>query len=324
MKKSSPQIVVITDRQDAHVPMVQKHTNIPMTILDPQALLEGITCTFELERKKMVVTYNRVRLDNVVGVWYRKPTIITDDQLPVAAELKPYVLSSIHRHNSLLYSSFHNARWLSDYYAMSRAEDKSWQLEMAAKLGFNVPGTLMTSDPAAARAFINTHHATVVKSYAAYSPGAARLQKGFLTTRINKQSLPDLTNLYLTPSIFQEAVETAFDVRVTVVDNEVFAAKISNDSLDDSSPVLDWRIGHSQGDMRIESYELPQKTERQCVALIKALGLSYGAIDLVMDKQGQLWFLENNSNGQWGFVEIETGQPIGKAIARFLTGLAGL
>jgi hypothetical protein len=48
--------------------------------------------------------------------------------------------------------------------------------------------------------------------------------------------------------------------------------------------------------------------------------LEFGAIDLVLDKKGEIWFLENNANGQWAFVEEATGQPIGKAMADLLQG----
>lgn len=59
----------------------------------------------------------------------------------------------------------------------------------------------------------------------------------------------------------------------------------------------------------------------QCVALVKDLGLEFGAIDFILDKKGVYWFLEINPNGQWGFVEERTNQPIGAAIAaRLKTG----
>jgi hypothetical protein len=40
----------------------------------------------------------------------------------------------------------------------------------------------------------------------------------------------------------------------------------------------------------------------------------------VLDKKGEIWFLEINPNGQWAFVEEVTGQPMGKALADLLQG----
>jgi len=50
-----------------------------------------------------------------------------------------------------------------------------------------------------------------------------------------------------------------------------------------------------------------------------SLGLTFSAIDFVVDSKGVYWFLENNPNGQWAFVEQETGQQMGKALAELLT-----
>jgi glutathione synthase/RimK-type ligase-like ATP-grasp enzyme len=52
--------------------------------------------------------------------------------------------------------------------------------------------------------------------------------------------------------------------------------------------------------------------------MTRALGLKFSAIDLVVDVHGDVWFLELNPNGQWGFVELATGQPIGAAMAALL------
>lgn len=78
------------------------------------------------------------------------------------------------------------------------------------------------------------------------------------------------------------------DVRATVVGEKVFAAAIRNDKLAKNSRVRDWRIGHYQGEMRIEAYtDFPENVARMCVAHTKALRLYYGAIDLVLDKKGE-------------------------------------
>jgi hypothetical protein len=49
------------------------------------------------------------------------------------------------------------------------------------------------------------------------------------------------------------------------------------------------------------------------------MGLNFGALDLIEDTSGKIWFIENNAGGQWAYVEQATGLPIGKAIAELLT-----
>jgi glutathione synthase/RimK-type ligase-like ATP-grasp enzyme len=52
-------------------------------------------------------------------------------------------------------------------------------------------------------------------------------------------------------------------------------------------------------------------------------GLAYAAFDFAEDEDGFWWFLECNQSGQFGFVELETGQPISEAVAQWLSQPVG-
>lgn len=67
------------------------------------------------------------------------------------------------------------------------------------------------------------------------------------------------------------------------------------------------------------AYDLPVEIEQKCIQLTKMLSISFGAIDLVRDKNGDYIFLEINPNGQWAWVEMETGLKISDEIIKFLT-----
>lgn len=69
-------------------------------------------------------------------------------------------------------------------------------------------------------------------------------------------------------------------------------------------------------------YQLPEAMADRCIALTRKLGLRFGAIDFVLDQEGQLWFLEINPNGQWGWIETRTGHPIAAAIVSELERIA--
>ena len=97
---------------------------------------------------------------------------------------------------------------------------------------------------------------------------------------------------------------------------QVFATAIW--SQDNEETETDWRKG-SRPDLRHEKIVLELRVQRQCVKLVQRLGLRYGAIDLVCDRSGKLWFLEINPNGQWAWIENLTGYPIAAAIVDELT-----
>ena len=50
----------------------------------------------------------------------------------------------------------------------------------------------------------------------------------------------------------------------------------------------------------------------------QALGLTFGAIDLILTPQGDHIFLEINPAGQWAWLQDSTGDPIAKTIAMWL------
>jgi hypothetical protein len=194
-------------------------------------------------------------------------------------------------------------------------------MEVAGSLGFQIPDTLITSDSAAAQKFIADRPATIIKSSANIFPHSPDGDPTMFYSKIvHPHSNIDLSGLSLAPAIFQQIVEPLFEVRVTVVEDKVFSAAIHIGKFTDDMPgVRDWRPAYYFDKLDVELYRLPKDLEQKCVELVKRLGLAYGAIDLIYDKNKQFWFLENNPNGQWAFVEQRTGQQIGKEIAKSLS-----
>jgi glutathione synthase/RimK-type ligase-like ATP-grasp enzyme len=317
-QRPKPRVLVITDKRDVHVPFVQVHIPESLLVIDPKAIVEGVELTYRLRKGKLVVIYNGKPLDSVVGVWYRRPQYPGLENLSVTEGYKGYAVSALAWHMDQLRTAFKNAVLVSDYYAMWRASNKSWQLDVAGDLGFHIPETVITSSAITAKRFIDTHDRVIVKSMSTELPVTGGVKKVFYTTVLDKSSLPDLNNLRLAPAIFQEALDTDYDLRVTVVGTKVFTAAVHNENLGKDPTLLDWRERTHK--LHLEPFTLPDDLEKRCVELVGKLGLLWGAIDLVMDKKGKIWFLENNSNGQWAFVEQACGLPIGKAFADLLSG----
>ena len=115
--------------------------------------------------------------------------------------------------------------------------------------------------------------------------------------------------------IFQEYVAADADIRVTAVGETFFATSINATR---GGYDVDYRM-----DLAGASFtptDLPPETERGLRALMKRLGLVYGAIDLRRTRDGDV-FLEINPAGEWHFVEDRTGQPITETVARLLITL---
>jgi glutathione synthase/RimK-type ligase-like ATP-grasp enzyme len=314
-------VAVISARGDAHFTHLLPFLKRKPLLIDPESLIEGGRLSFAFSHGRSEASYQGIGLETIRTIWYRKPEEITISNLPVPIEYGPYSQTALKGHTALLRTYFRNALWVSDYYAIQRASNKEWQMEVAHRLGFNVPETTITSDPHAAKNFVDKHKTVIVKSMAYMFPSIGNVPHFFYAKRVEHSDSIDLRKLFLAPAIFQQAIEVVADLRITVIGNKVFAAKIVADSREDTPSVRDWRINYTDQGSSFEVYnKLHRDLRDKCRLLVKGMNLMYGAIDLVIDTSGKIWFLEINPNGQWAFVEDDTGQPMGQALADLLEG----
>jgi glutathione synthase/RimK-type ligase-like ATP-grasp enzyme len=117
------------------------------------------------------------------------------------------------------------------------------------------------------------------------------------------------------PLIIQEYVPKRVELRITVVDSQVFAAEIHSQA--SARTQHDWRHYDNERTPYVP-HALPAAIAALCVRLVRVMGLCYGAIDMVLTPEGEYVFLEINPNGQWAWVEGLTGLPIADAITELL------
>ncbi|WP_149030423.1 hypothetical protein [Kitasatospora sp. MBT66] len=165
----------------------------------------------------------------------------------------------------------------------------------------SIPDTLTTTNPDAAASFIAAGR-TVVKPM-------TQVNVDFAPAWEITSSDP-LIGLTPVPHTFQRLIDKKADLRVTVVGDQVFAARITSDR-------LDWRAAPDAA--TYELVELDDVTVHQLRDYMAAASLAFGAFDFAEDAEGRPWFLECNANGEWGWIEETTGAPIGEAIAEWLT-----
>ncbi|HCF3050089.1 hypothetical protein ACM714_18410 [Pseudomonas aeruginosa] len=207
--------------------------------------------------------------------------------------------------------------WLNAPMDIFAAEDKPRQLMLASEIGFNVPQAVITNDIASVREVVQAGPAIGKPLRQALINGEQ--ERVIFTTRLEDLRDSDEDAISLAPFIAQTEIKKQYDVRVTVVGSQLFATAIRSQEYEETT--VDWRQG-SRSDLKHERIELPSEVGEQCTVLMKHLNLRYGAIDLVCDQQGKLWFLEINPNGQWAWIENLTGYPIAAAIVDELEDIA--
>jgi glutathione synthase/RimK-type ligase-like ATP-grasp enzyme len=208
-------------------------------------------------------------------------------------------------------------RWLNSPLAILEAENKPKQLARAFELGFQIPETIITNKASTVRRFVSDGPSVAKPLTTALMEIDGREQVIF-TSQIEALHLEDDVSIEAAPIILQKQIIKQCDLRVTVVGSKIFAAEIH--SQDREETIVDWRKG-SRPDLPHKKHELPYSIAERCISLTKSFGLRFSAIDLVLDKLGNYWFLEINPNGQWAWIENRLGLPIAEAIADELEGI---
>ncbi|GAA5611683.1 ATP-grasp ribosomal peptide maturase [Streptomyces platensis] len=207
-------------------------------------------------------------------------------------------------------------RWLPPPGRAADAEYKPRQLRVAADVGLSVPRTLITNDPYAAKDFAESLDGGPV-IYKPFFPvrGTVRGQTAAVyASIIDPGDLPH-ADIASTAHMFQEWVPKAYEVRLTAVDGQIFAAEIHADS---DAGRIDWRSDYDSHTYRV--CDPPPEVATGVQRMLDRLGLPYGAFDFVVTPEGQWRFLEVNPSGQYGFIEQATGLRITAAICDYLEG----
>ena len=246
------------------------------------------------------------------SVWFRRP------KLPeLKAENEAEKLYLMNDYDSLLdniYLLINSKKWLSHPKNVYHAENKLLQLKIAQEIGFQIPDTLITNSHKKLTKFFVTHKNNVIIK--PIRQGRILQKEGFktiFTNKIDEEKIKTINEFDLTPSIFQEYISKEYEIRVTVVDDKVFSAKVNSQATDETK--IDWR----KEKIPFVKYLLPKSISDKCVEITKKLNLSFGAIDLIKNKKGEYVFLEINPNGQWAWLETEAELKISDEIISFLT-----
>jgi len=185
---------------------------------------------------------------------------------------------------------------------MGSNASKPYQAQLIAQSGFRVPETLITNDPDLVREFHAQHGRVVYKSISGIRS---------IVQELTTADLERLDHVRYCPTQFQVFVDGT-NVRVHVVGDEIFATRIDSDA-------TDYRYaGRQGGDVDLSATTLSDGLAERCVRLTEALGLAFAGIDLKVASTGEAFCFEVNPSPGFSYYENSTGQPIARAVARYL------
>jgi hypothetical protein len=255
-------------------------------------------------------------LDGVDHIWYRRPGQPDPGDAVDANFREDARLQSAAFLEDLW--SLAPGRWLPGAPSVLRRPGKLTHLRLAAALGFSTPATLVTNESGTFLGFYRRNDGQVISKLLGRSPiNSAESAFARYTELVEPWEIVEADAIRLGPVIFQQYVEKRLELRVTLVASRVFAAAIDSQAAQHSR--IDWRR-YDRRNARITEYKLDSRTEDRCRELMTHLGLSFAAIDLIVDRNDRVVFVELNPNGQYLWIEDATGMPISEAIADHLEG----
>ena len=154
-----------------------------------------------------------VRADDIVAVWARKfwTPKLADDLDP---QFHEYCVRESREALLGFLDGLRNAVWVNNLQRAVEAENKLYQLRVAASVGLRTPRTLVTNHPEHVRTFYrDVDGAMVAKLLTALSVGMNQAAAKVYTSDVQEDDLADLAQLKHCPMMFQERIPKAADQR---------------------------------------------------------------------------------------------------------------
>lgn len=316
-------ILLITNKEDVTVDFVVRelrHANCEFYRLNTEDIPEFVEIRFSIDKGNYII-YDKVKsqsidLNRVSAVYFRRPKISELTYITgVTLQEKQYLQRELATLLEGIYKTLRKAFWINDIYKIREAENKIYQLQLAQQIGFEIPSSAISNNAYLLKDMIeSTEDNCIIKPVRSGNMGFHDGREVIFTARFKGTQINAQERVAAFPIYLQENLDKEYDIRCIVVGEEVFAAAI--DSQGNPDAVIDWR--KSKIPLPHEKIQLPTDIQEKAIAITQALGLTYSAIDMVLDRNKSFVFLECNPNGQWAWIETRLGYPISATIVDLL------
>ena len=303
-------LLIVSERQDLtadYLVLRMRERGVPFLRVNTEDFGRTFQLTISVDSAEAVGFVHHsdgttVRTDEIIGAYIRRPGLPSPDR-SIDGNHRDFAFREQLETLRSFWTLIPDARWLNPPSMLHSAAIKTRQLITARQCGFAIPPTCISDS------------ADAIIKFASRWPGqlvTKAVKSGFVlvgdeyhlaaTTKLPSSFPGDIGDYAAIPATYQTEVRKAHDLRVTVVDNCVFAAAIY--SQDTPATSVDWRVDITGGcELRHEPVELEPDVAKGCQMVTQALGLRYSAIDLIRTQEGEIVFLEVNPNGEWMWLE---------------------
>jgi len=208
-----------------------------------------------------------------------------------------------------------DARWINPVMASYASRIKINQLKIAKEVGWVVPETIISNNKKVLIDFWREKNGQVITK-AIHSGWLSKIgdkNKVIFTSVVTEKHLEKISDINYPPLLFQEKIDKNKELRVVVIGKKYFSCSLGK------SINIDWRVDNVAID-NSEIFNLPCDVEKKSIEVVKNMGLSFGVLDVILDKSGNFYFLEVNEQGEWLWMDEKLDLPIGDSIIDYLEG----
>lgn len=300
-------LLILTNSEDATADylqtVLQKH-GVPFFRFDTDTILHRLSFTYDEHLPCFTVDGLTYHPKEFTNVWHRRPERLKHKLIGASPEDR-FLIDEWSEALEGFFAHIDNYKWMNHPTFNVPASHKLEQLSRAKEFGFRVPDTLVTQSPDQLRCFYERHSGRVIvkpiaSGYIVNSDGEQ--ESLIYTNRVPPDHLTNLMDLNTCPTLFQEEIDKAVDVRITIVDQAIHAVELLAQE-EDGAQRCDIRR-NNMNDVVYRPARLPAPIEHRIRKLVAHYALRFAAIDMAVTREGDWVFFEVNPNGQWAWMDL--------------------
>lgn len=273
-----------------------------------------------VDKKSQKIELDNYEIKKNDIIWYRKGIINlysdikeVEDVYRINRKIKIHLSKELSTTSNYIHRNLNGKMKLGNFNATITL-NKLDVLSKARKAKLEIPPTLVTDNKDDLKSFFEQYEPLITKPI--FEAPLFTIQKKnifFYTSEIR-----DISNIpqKFFPSLFQEKIDKAFEIRVFFLKNNYYSMAIF--SQNDLSTSVDFRNYNRKLPNRTVPFKIPREIKVKLQKLMRDLELDTGSIDLILDKKGTFFFLEVNPVGQYEMVSNACNYHLNKKIAEQL------
>ena len=287
----------------------------------------------EVRLKDQKLKYRNLDLSRVKSIWNRRwlgtPEIydcLSTHEFDIDMLNIGKLISNLNMENNQISNYFFNelrklnCKWTNP--TGKTSVNKLDVLHVAKSLDFNVPETLVTTEKSDVIDFVGKHKMIVNKPISEV-----------VSFHVNRNDLEErivsLTSLWTEEdvccklkkkfklSLFQENIQKKYEIRVFYLSQNLYSMAIFSQK--DSQTKVDFRNYNRRKPNRRVPYKVNEGLHKKIIQLMINLDLNMGSIDLIVDKNDRIYFLEVNPVGQFGMVSTPCNYYLEELLVKYLS-----